>query len=131
MAKPCPPHYDRPRLETYKMYKYIVDVTSNDIPPPEYLQLTTRLDFKMLLQSNQEAIKLRKEAQDRKKDLSFIDTDKIKLPELQSLVINPLELEGWPSAAELGMDMPQFVAFRSAITQELAIMQGPPGNFFF
>lgn len=105
------------------MYKYIVDVTSNDIPPPEYLQLTTRLDFKMLLQSNQEAIKLR--------NPSFIDTDKIKLPELQSLVINPLELEGWPSAAELGMDMPQFVAFRSAITQELAIMQGPPGNFFF
>lgn len=128
MAEPCPPLYDRPRLETYKMSKYIVDVTANEIPPPEYLQLTELIDFKMLLQSNQESIKLRKEENDRKKDPSFVETEKTELPTLKSFAINPLELSDWPSATELGMDMPQYDAFQSAITQELAIMQGPPGN---
>lgn len=132
MAELCPPHYDRPRLETYKMCKYIVDVTADKIPPPEYLRSTDwsteSINFEMLLQSNQEAIKLRIEESDRQKDSLFFDAGITELPKLKSFNINPLELSVWPSASELGMDMPQYVAFQSAITQELAIIQGPPGN---
>lgn len=126
MAELCPPHYDRPRLETYKMAKYIVDVTADQIPPPDYLRnidwSTKHINFKMVLQSNQDALKLRKERLDQKANAK--DTE---LPKLKSFEINPLELSAWPSADELGMDMPQYSAFQSAITQELAIIQGPPG----
>lgn len=124
MGELCPPHYDRPRLQTYKMCKYIVDVTENEIPPPEYLRnvdwSSERINFGVVLQSNQEAIKL----------LTTVEEDSEKLadiPSLRSFEINPLELSAWPSATDLGMDTPQYVAFRSAITQELAIIQGPPG----
>ncbi|XP_037052517.1 NFX1-type zinc finger-containing protein 1-like isoform X2 [Bradysia coprophila] len=132
MAKACPPLYDRPRLQTYRMSKYIVDVTTNVIPPPEYLLTrdwsTASINFEMILQSNQEAINLRKAKREQEKDPSFIDDGQTKVPELQSFKINPLELVKWPSATELGMDSPQYVAFQSAITQELAIIQGPPGT---
>lgn len=121
MAELCPPLYDRPRLETYRMCKYIVDVTTNEIPPPEYLRNTRHINFRMILQSNQEAIKF---YQENKK----VDIDKSKVQPLESFEINPLELSNWPTANDLGMDMPQYVAFQSAITHELAIIQGPPGS---
>lgn len=126
MAELCPPHYDRPRLETYRMSKYIVDVTTDEIPPPAYLRNidsgTKHINFEMVLQSNQEALKLRKEKLDQEDGAEETEISKLK-----SFEIDPLELSAWPSAAELGMDMPQYSAFQSAITQELAIIQGPPG----
>lgn len=126
MAKLCPPHYDRPRLETFKMSKYIVDVTAEPIQPPEYLrnigiESTNLIDFQMLLKCNQEGIKLRKQISEQESDPST----KSVLPELMSFQINPLELGNWPSAEQLGMDQPQYVAFQSAITQEISIIQGP------
>lgn len=133
MAELCPPHYDRPRLETFKMCKYIVDVTTEQIQPPEYLRKidgTKDIDFQMVLASNQKAIKLHKEMMEQEKDTLPIEGAEVpKLPELTSFKINPLQLNDWPSAEQLGMDNPQYIAFQSAITQELAIIQGPPGMF--
>lgn len=125
MAEPCPPHYDKVRLETYGMSKYIVDVTKDPIPPPKYLRNVLdwdRIDFGVVLQCNQRLIEMHRE-QIAKEDTK----GKVELPKLQEFKINPLKLEEWPSAADLGMDNPQYVAFQSAMTQELAIIQGPPG----
>lgn len=132
MAELCPPHYDRPRLETFKLSKYIVEVTTEKIEPPEYLReialSTESVNFGMVLQCNQEAIRQRKEMlEERKNSLLRENSEKIVLPKLKSFKINPLKLNDWPSAEELGMDIPQYTAFQSAITQELAIVQGPPG----
>ncbi|KAJ6649215.1 NFX1-type zinc finger-containing protein 1 [Pseudolycoriella hygida] len=109
MAETAPPYYVQPRLQAYKMSKYIVDVTKDPIPPPDYLRNdgtgnAVILDFGMILQVNQEPT---------------------KLPEMK---INPLALTDWPSATDLGMDEPQYAAFQAAITQEIAIIQGPPGT---
>lgn len=134
MAEPCPPQYDRPRFETFKMSKYIVNVTADKIQPPEYLRnidwSKECVNFKMVLKSNQEIIKLRKEKIEEEKDYPS-DVVKSILPKLKSFKINPLQLSDWPSAEELGMDMPQYIAFQSAITQEISIIQGPPGKFNF
>ncbi len=127
MAEPCPPHYDRLRLETYRMSKYIVDVTQSEIPPPEYLRVdwsTKRIDFGMVLQCNEDALRLYKEKMDQVKK----GDETPQRPKLLTFKINPLELNDWPTASDLGMDEPQYVAFQSAITQELAIVQGPPGD---
>lgn len=37
----------------------------------------------------------------------------------------------WPDRHLLGLDESQFAAFKAAITQQLAIIQGPPGNLLF
>lgn len=37
----------------------------------------------------------------------------------------------WPARQLLGLDESQFAAFKAAITQQLVIIQGPPGNLLF
>lgn len=38
--------------------------------------------------------------------------------------------DNWPDSKLLGFDESQLAAFKAAITQQLAIIQGPPGNSF-
>ncbi|CAG7834108.1 unnamed protein product [Allacma fusca] len=140
MAQPCPPLHVQPRLETYIMTKYIVDVdksTDQDFPPRYLRSLPTknlRMDFKMLLKSNIESINLMEQvAKEMTGTDSILGSDSAnnndrKPIQLLSFHGNPLLPEDWPTAAQLGMDEPQYLAFRSAITQELSIIQGPPGT---
>lgn len=127
IAAPSPPLYDRSRFETCKMYKYIVNVCGDKIPPAEYLRSIDwnekKLNFKLVLDVNQAALKLTKDFRQ-----SDDETRQTIRKSFRSFEINPLELSAWPSAIDLGMDMPQYAAFQSAITRELAIIQGPPGD---
>ncbi|KAG4066118.1 hypothetical protein HA402_010320 [Bradysia odoriphaga] len=124
MAEPSPPHYDRPRLDTYKMAKYIVNVTKDSIPSPEYLHSydgsSKRINFGVVLHKNQQAYEEIRKAKE--------DDQKHELPEIQSFEIDPMNLSDWPSAGDIGMDTPQYLAFQAAMTQELALIQGPPGT---
>ena len=42
--------------------------------------------------------------------------------------VDILTLESWPNANTLSLDVSQYVALQSALTQEFSIVQGPPGT---
>lgn len=41
----------------------------------------------------------------------------------------PLDYQHWPSASELNLDQSQYEGLQKALTQELTIIQGPPGTY--
>ena len=134
MGKPGPPHYDVPLLQTFRMAKYIVDVSTEPIPPPKYLTATEHaIDFTLLLKANEGEIK-RQHCALATPDENMEDGDSdeavypLDLSKLVSHRVNALNVIQWPKASELGMDEPQYEAFISCITQELSVIQGPPGT---
>lgn len=45
-----------------------------------------------------------------------------------SNVVRILDETSWPDETAFGMDKSQYAAFKSALTKEISIIQGPPGN---
>lgn len=85
------------------MEKYIVNV-DKDISPPSYLN--KNCDYK-IPNGLSEA--------DRKANIS----------------VNIMNDEHWPLCEELQFDCSQYDAFRAALTKQLVVIQGPPGDLNF
>jgi hypothetical protein len=89
-------------LDKFAMKKYIVDVETKPAAP-EYLVQQVRagneLDFAVLAQNGQEFPKA-----------------------------NLFDFASWPEASALGLDSSQYEAVKQAMTQEMSIIQGPPGK---
>lgn len=90
-------------LDTFPMKKYIVDVvTQFDMAPNLLKNSVDRIDFSVLMDGvNAETI----------------------------VRARPLEYGEWPSASDLNLDKSQYEGLQKALTQELTIIQGPPGIF--
>jgi len=93
-------------LEEFPMKKYIVDVRTAMVQPKRLVEKVKKgghqLNFGVLISDNSLSSKLR--------------------------IKNMLNLSTWPSPEVLGLDESQHLALRQAMTQELSIIQGPPGK---
>lgn len=90
-------------LDKFPMKKYIVDaITTSDVASHLLKQPNNQIDFSVLTGNSQRVVQAR-----------------------------PLEYHNWPSAAELNLDQSQFEGLQKALTQELTIIQGPPGEKIF
>lgn len=90
-------------LDKFPMKKYIVDaVTKSDVAPHLLKNPNNQIDFSVLMKN--------------------IDREGIQRA-------YPLEYHRWPTAAELNLDQSQYEGLQKALTQELTIIQGPPGMY--
>lgn len=53
---------------------------------------------------------------------------KFKKWRLDERIANPIDVETWPTAVEMGLDSFQHQAFVAALTQDFCVIQGPPGT---
>lgn len=87
--------------DNFPLDKYIVDV-KKDISPPSYLTNDTVYRI-----SN-----------------GFPDGD----PQAKMSTVQILSNLEWPPSDDFNLDESQFEAFRAALTKQMVIIQGPPGN---
>ena len=89
---------------TLPFQKYLLcNTEETKVAAPRYLlNKPTRYDFTSVLLDEAKAMKYR--------------------------AVNPLDLNGWPSKEEMGLDESQFQALQTAITKEFSVIQGPPGT---
>lgn len=98
--------------------KYIVDVEKT-VSEPAYLSPSTTFDLRPLM------IPLDKQC------ISHGGVNKYIYPTGMSDVarrVTVLDESKWPSASALNLDNSQYIALKTAITKEFAIIQGPPGT---
>lgn len=89
-------------LDEFPLKKYIVDVVTKADTVPNLLNDTVnRIDFSILMDSINDQTEVR---------------------------ARPLDFEQWPSANQLNLDESQYEGLQKALTQELTIIQGPPGT---
>lgn len=91
--------------ENFPLEKYIVNV-DKDILPPSYLSPAS-----VYVISN-----------------GLPETD----PEAKMSLVEPMSNQEWPPRADFNLDESQYDAFRAALTKQMVVIQGPPGdlNFF-
>ncbi|RWS26737.1 NFX1-type zinc finger-containing protein 1-like protein [Leptotrombidium deliense] len=87
------------------MQRYIVQMDTNEIRAPSYLNDDSTYDFSHFLPQP-----AHQEVRERMKG------------------VNVLNLNQWPSCENFQMDNSQYDAFKEALTREMALIQGPPGT---
>lgn len=87
------------------MERYIVDV-NNDVLPPPYLE-------QQMVSANGAVYQI---------------TNGLKDEDAKVMSVPILRPQEWPSYTDFNLDESQFEAFRAALTKQIVVIQGPPGN---
>lgn len=61
-------------------------------------------------------------------NVAYQITNGLKNDDARTLKVRPLRRQEWPEATKFNMDESQFEAFRAALTNQIAVIQGPPGT---
>lgn len=103
--------------DTFPLKEYIIDVNSNVKAPPylnEYSVFNlSRLTLPLTEQDEEEL--------ERKLRFSAVAA--------KCKAVRMLDDKTWPEAVDLGLDEAQYAALKAALTQQFAIIQGPPGKY--
>lgn len=103
--------------DNFPLEKYIVDVDKN-ITPPSYLTDDTFYEISNGLTSTDPDIDVNS------------DSDTGIDPKTKMLPVNVLSQQ-WPPPEDLQFDESQYEAFRAALTKQMVVIQGPPGELIY
>ncbi|KAK4325721.1 hypothetical protein Pmani_003664 [Petrolisthes manimaculis] len=107
---------------------YIVHVEQN-IKPPEYLPNGQRYDLRVIKNPTVMVYSEAFTAQfDTDEQLDTVEPDDGEVMHLSNILIEEPLHQKWPTSQQFGLDDSQLRALRSALTRQLAIIQGPPGS---
>lgn len=107
----------------FPLKEYIVEV-STDIHPPLYLDEHSVFDLSNLTVPLPSLTYV-----DHENEEDLAHRLRFSSSAARCRAIRLLDNQSWPAADNFGFDESQYAAFKAALTQQIAVIQGPPGQF--